>query len=61
MILDLDDNELDYLFKVLSQRPWVEVYPIMGKLCKQIQEQENARSPADAASNGGPTEESPDG
>jgi hypothetical protein len=42
--LEFDDKEMDYLFKVLSARPWVEVSPLMGRISKQIQEQENARN-----------------
>jgi hypothetical protein len=44
MKLEFNDDEMDYLFKVLAQRPWGEVHPLMVSIQVQIQEQQNARN-----------------
>lgn len=40
MKLELTDNELDYIIKVLGQRPWVEVNALILKLENQANHQE---------------------
>ena len=57
MTLIFEDKEMDYLFKVLAQRPWGEVYPLMSKITQQVQEQNHAN--ADGVIQ--PTEPSPAG
>lgn len=42
MILKFEDEQMDYLFKVLAQRPWGEVAPLMNSISQQVQEQQNA-------------------
>jgi hypothetical protein len=56
MTLNFDDKEMDYLFKVLAQRPWGEVAPLMNSISKQVQEQQNARSRNADGPVGPPTE-----
>jgi hypothetical protein len=57
MILKFEDEQMDYLFKVLAQRPWGEVAPLMASISQQVQEQQNAN--ADGVIK--PTEPSPAG
>jgi hypothetical protein len=40
--LKFEPQELDYVFRVLTQRPWAEVNPLVLNLQRQIQEQQNA-------------------
>ena len=41
--LKLTANEMDLMFSVISQRPWVEVNAFILNVQRQIQEQQNAR------------------
>jgi hypothetical protein len=56
MILNFDDKQMDYLFKVLAQRPWGEVSPLMMTISQQVQEQQDA-GPRNADGPIGPTTE----
>jgi hypothetical protein len=35
--LELEPNEMDYVFKVLTQRPWGEVNSLLVKIQQQVQ------------------------
>jgi len=37
-------EELDYVYKVLTQRPWAEVNPLVMNIQRQLQEQQNANA-----------------
>jgi hypothetical protein len=60
MKLEFNDEEMDYLFKVLAQRPWGEVSPLMVTISYQVKEQQNAR-PSNANGVVQPNEPSPAG
>lgn len=40
--LDLEDKEMDYIFTILSQRPWAEVNPLLLKIQKQVHQQQES-------------------
>lgn len=37
--LQFEPQDLDYVLKVLAQRPWAEVNPLVVKLQQQLQQQ----------------------
>jgi len=39
--LQFEPQEMDYVFKVLTQRPWGEVNVLLNKMQQQIQQQQN--------------------
>lgn len=57
--LKFTDQELDYIYKVLIQRPMVEVEPLIINIRKQVEPQNaNANTPD---GNAGPSTQSQDG
>jgi hypothetical protein len=57
--LSFTDQELDYVYKVLIQRPMIEVEPLVLKIRQQVENQ-NATRNAPSGS-GEPTDASPAG
>ena len=57
--LKFTDQELDYVYKVLIQRPMAEVEPLIVKIRQQVEPQNaNANTPD---GNAGPSTQSQDG
>jgi hypothetical protein len=45
MIFDFTPEETDYIARTLSQRPFAEVANLIGKMQRQVQEQQQPQPP----------------